>query len=108
QVVISNGTVYLSGSIGCDGEHVIVGGVQQQTKTALENMKALLEGAGSGLEHVVKVTAYLANIARDFDVFNEIYAEFFRGIELPARTCIGVDALPKGAFVEVECIAELA
>jgi len=43
--------------------------------SALENMKALLEGAGSGLEHVVKVTAYLANIARDYDVFNEIYAE---------------------------------
>ncbi|KAN0088699.1 Endoribonuclease L-PSP/chorismate mutase-like protein [Tylopilus felleus] len=109
QAVISNGSVYVSGSIGCDAEYNIIGGIQDQTRAALDNMKALLEGAGSGLEHVVKVTVYLANITRDFVVFNEIYAEYFPDREtLPARTCIGVAALPLGAFVEIECVAELA
>ncbi|KAF8449258.1 YjgF-like protein [Boletus edulis BED1] len=109
HAVISNGNVYVSGSIGSDEEYNIVGGVQQQARAALDNMKAILEGAGSGLEHIVKVTIYLTNMARDFGIFNEVYAEFFRDVgALPARTCIGVAALPMGAFVEVECIAELA
>ncbi|KAF8552220.1 YjgF-like protein, partial [Imleria badia] len=105
---VSNGNVYVSGSIGCDEEYNVIGGIQQQTKAALDNMKALLKGAGSGLECILKVTVYLANMPRDFDVFNQMYAEYFAGQALPARTCIGVANLPKGAFVEVECIAELA
>ncbi|KAG8220786.1 YjgF-like protein [Butyriboletus roseoflavus] len=109
QVVISNRNVYVSGSIGTDDEYNLIGGVEPQIRAALDNMKTLLEGAGSSLEHVLKVNVYLENMARDFDFFNEIYAEYFSDPEtLPARTCIGVAALPRGAFVEVECIAELA
>jgi len=108
QAVISRGHVYVSGSIGSDEEYNIVGGVQQQARAALDNMKVILEGAGSGLEHIVKVTIYLTNMARDFGMFNDVYTEYFRDVgPLPARTCIGVAALPMGAFVEVECIAEV-
>ncbi|KAG9312790.1 Endoribonuclease L-PSP [Chiua virens] len=109
QAVISNNTVYVSGSVGCDNDHNIVGGIHQQTRAALDNMKAVLEGAGSDLDHVLKVNVYLSNIARDFEAFNEIYLEYFDNPERrPARTLIGVAALPLGAFVEAECIAELA
>ncbi|KAH0836505.1 hypothetical protein J3R83DRAFT_8143 [Lanmaoa asiatica] len=108
QVVISNGNVYVSGSIGCDDEYNIIGGIESQSRAALNNMKTLLEGAGSGLEHVLKVTVYMTYMARDFDVFNDIYREYFPNPEtLPVRTCIGVATLPMGAFVEVECIAEV-
>ncbi|KAG6374812.1 YjgF-like protein [Boletus reticuloceps] len=106
HAVISNGHVYVSGSIGSDEEYNIVGGVQQQARAALDNMKAILEGAGSGLEHIVKVTVYLTNMVRDFGIFNEVYAEMWerclRGRALVLRPC------PWEQFVEVECIAELA
>ncbi|KAF8835947.1 YjgF-like protein [Paxillus ammoniavirescens] len=107
QAVISKGHVYLSGSIGCDKEYNIVGGIHEQTRAALENMKKVLEGAGSGLEHVVKVNVYLANLVRDFAAMNEVYEQFFTRGAMPARTCVGVAALPVGGFVEIECIAEL-
>ncbi|KAF8552219.1 yabJ protein [Imleria badia] len=108
QAVISNGNVYVSGSVGCDAAYNVIGGIQEQTKAALDNMKALLEGAGSGLEYILKVTVYLADMPRDFEVFNQIYTEYFADEELPARMTIGVVALPLGALVGVDCIAELA
>jgi len=73
QAVISKGHVYVSGSIGCDEKYNIIGGIHEQTQAALENMKKLLEGAGSGLEHVVKVNVYLAHLVRDFAAMNEVY-----------------------------------
>jgi 2-iminobutanoate/2-iminopropanoate deaminase len=73
QAVISHRNVYVSGSIGCNEEGLIVGGVQQQTIAALDIMTARLDAAGSDLEHVVKVNVYLTHLERDFVVFNEIY-----------------------------------
>ncbi|OBZ71665.1 Protein MMF1, mitochondrial [Grifola frondosa] len=88
QAIISGKTVYVSGSIGCTRDLVLVeGGVQAQTRAALDNMKKILIAAGSGLEHVLKANYFPTNP--------------------PARTCIGVAALPLGADVEIECIAEL-
>ncbi|KIJ65297.1 hypothetical protein HYDPIDRAFT_28011 [Hydnomerulius pinastri MD-312] len=107
QAVISKGNIYVSGNIGWDDEFNIVGGIQAQTRAALENMKKILEGAGSGLEHVVKVNVFLVNLVRDFHQMNEVYTEFFPPEAMPARTCIGVAALPAGGAVEIECIAEL-
>jgi len=108
QAVISKGNVYVSGNIGCKFDWTLVeGGVQPQTRAALENMSIVLKAAGSGLEHLVKVNIYLTNMSRDFQAMNEIYIQFFDKDNLPARTCIGVSSLPMGADVEIEGFAEI-
>ncbi|CAE6420955.1 unnamed protein product [Rhizoctonia solani] len=107
QATVANGIVYCSGSIGCDHQlNVVPGGVSPQTTCALENLSKVLAAAGSGLEHILKVNVYLANMPRDFATMNEAYIKFFPG-PLPARTCVGVAALPMGADVEIECTAIL-
>ncbi|KAI0648169.1 YjgF-like protein [Trametes meyenii] len=107
QAVISGKTIYVSGSIGITRDMKLVeGGVQAQTRAALDNMTKVLKGAGVGLESVLKANIYLTNLQRDFTPMNEVYLEYFKS-NPPARTCIGVAALPLGAEVEIECIAEL-
>lgn len=105
QAVSSGGWIYCSGQIPLTpstGE--LVGrSAGEQTRGCLENLAAVLRAAGAGLEDVVKVTAYLTDMG-DFAEFNEVYAEFF-GQDPPARATVGVAALPKGARVEVECVA---
>lgn len=108
QAVKSKGHVYVSGCIGCDPQYLIVeGGIQAQTRAALENISKVLAASGSGLQHAVKVTIYLVHMARDFLPMNEIYEQFFTRETFPARTCVGVSALPMGAFIEIDCIAEI-
>lgn len=108
QAVKSRGHVYVSGSIGCDSEYLVVeGGIQAQTRAALENISKVLEASGSSMQHAIKVTIYLIHMARDFLPMNEIYEQFFTREKLPARTCVGVSALPMGAFIEIDCIAEI-
>ncbi|KIM50782.1 hypothetical protein SCLCIDRAFT_1225122 [Scleroderma citrinum Foug A] len=108
QAVISMGQVYVSGCIGCTEDYLVVqGGIQHQTRAALENISKILDAAGSDMKHVIKVTVYLVHMARDFELMNEVYEEFFPYESMPARTCIGVSALPMGAFVEIECIAAI-
>ncbi|KAI6167266.1 Endoribonuclease L-PSP [Pisolithus thermaeus] len=108
QAVKSRGHVYVSGCIGCDSEYLVVeGGIQAQTRAALENISRVLEASGSSMQHAVKVTIYLVHMARDFLPMNEIYEQFFTRETLPARTCVGVSALPMGAFIEIDCIAEI-
>ncbi|KAH7885674.1 YjgF-like protein [Phlebopus sp. FC_14] len=108
QAVISKGHVFVSGIIGCDEEYNIVGGIHDQTLAALNNMKKVLEGAGSGLEHVVKVTIFLTQMQRDFDVVNSLYKEFFQSQAdaMPAKTLVGASSIPMGGFVQFDCIAE--
>ncbi|KAF9024133.1 Endoribonuclease L-PSP [Hymenopellis radicata] len=108
QAVISRGYVYVSGNIGCTKDFKVVeGGVKAQTRAALENLSIVLKAAGSGLEHIVKANIYLTNIKDDFAPMNEVYAEFFDKASMPARTCVGVAALPLGANFEMECMAEV-
>jgi len=78
--------------------------IKAQTKQVLENLGAILEAGGSGLENVLKTTVFLADIA-DFAAMNEVYAQFFAGGALPSRSAVQVRALPKGALVEIEAIA---
>ena len=82
---------------------LIAGEIETQTRQALNNLKAVLEAAGSGLDKVVKTTVFLTNLG-DFARMNGVYAEFFPS-QPPARSTVQVAALPKGAMVEIECVA---
>ncbi|MCL2053237.1 MAG: RidA family protein [Oscillospiraceae bacterium] len=105
QAVKSGNMVYTSGQIALKPEtgEFLDGDVKAQAVQLLENLKAVLEAAGSGLEKVVKTTCYLKSID-DFSAFNEVYAEYFK--HQPARSCIEAANLPRGALVEVDAIAE--
>lgn len=105
QAISARGLVYCSGQIPLDpatGE-LVEGSIAHQTRQCMVNLAAVLDAAGTSLIHVVKVTAYLADMA-DYAEFNAVYEEFM-GDEPPARAAIAVAALPKGARVEVECVA---
>lgn len=105
QAIKANGLVFCSGQVPLDprtGE-LIEGSVAVQTNRAMDNLKAVLEEAGSSFDDVLKVTAYLIDMD-DFAEFNGVYAQYFSD-EPPARATVGVAGLPKGARVEVECIA---
>jgi 2-aminomuconate deaminase len=80
-------------------------GIEAQTRACIENLKAILEDAGSSLEKVVDVTVFLTNIDRDFAAFNRVYGEYFEAIQ-PTRTTVGVVALPIPISVELKIIAE--
>lgn len=105
QAIEVNGFVYASGQLPIDPATGAFpeGGVQEQTRQSLLNVKAILEEAGLTLANVVKTTVYLADMG-DFAAMNEIYSQFF-GQPFPARSAVAVKALPKGALVEVEVIA---
>jgi 2-iminobutanoate/2-iminopropanoate deaminase len=105
QAVSGAGLVFCSGQIPLDPDtgELVEGSVAQQTRRCMANLAALLDAAGTSLVHVVKVTAYLTDMS-DFTEFNEAYAESFQA-DPPARATVGVAALPKGARVEVECVA---
>jgi len=108
SVAIATGClVFVSGQLGIDPTSglIVEGGIQAQTRTALTNLKSVLESAGSGLEQVVKTTVFLTDMAQFADM-NAIYAEFFTA-DFPARSAVQVAALPKGGIVEVEAIAVL-
>ena len=107
QGKIVGNMLFASGQIPLDpasGE-MVAGGIREQARQALSNVKALVEAAGSDLEHVVKTTCFLKNIS-DFASFNEVYAELFSN-NAPARYCVGGIDLPKGALCEIEIIAAL-
>ena len=106
QAIVANGLIYTSGQIPIDpGSGIIeAASIKAQTEQVIKNLAAVLEAAGSSLERVVKTTCFLKNIS-DFAVFNGIYEQYFTG--KPARSCVEVAALPKGALVEIEAIAEV-
>ncbi|MBR4908249.1 MAG: RidA family protein [Acidaminococcaceae bacterium] len=106
QGIRANGFVFASGQIGLDpatGEFV-KGGIVEQSRQALLNVKNVLEAAGSGVDKAVKTTVFLKDI-NDFAAMNAVYSEFFK-TDCPARSAVQVAALPKGALVEIEVIAE--
>ena len=107
QAIKSGDTLYLSGQIGMDpatGE-LVSADVKEQAAQALANMKAILAEAGATPANVSKVTVFIVDMA-DFQTVNAVYAETF-GSEPPARSCVAVAALPKGARVEIEATAVL-
>ena len=99
------GLVFVSGQLPIDPSTGAFpeGGVKEQTRQSLTNAKAILEAEGLSLKNVVKTTVFLADMA-DFATMNEVYAQFFTA-PYPARSAVAVKTLPKGALVEIECIA---
>ncbi len=96
--------IFVSGQLPIDASSgTMPDGVAAQTAQSLANIKALLEAAGSSLDKVVKTTVFLQNMA-DFAAMNEVYAKVFNA-PFPTRSAFAVAALPKGALVEIECIA---
>ena len=106
QAAVIGNLVYTSGQIAIDPAvgDIVAKDVRGQTEQVMKNLGAVLEAAGSSYQKVIKTTCFLTDIG-DFTVFNEIYGQYFT--EKPARSCVAVAALPKGALVEVEVIAEL-
>lgn len=97
--------VFTSGQIGLDGRtnEFAPGGIKEQTRQVLLNLENVLQASGSSLANVVKTTVFLKDLA-DFADMNAVYAEFFTQ-NFPARSTVQVTALPKGALVEIECVA---
>lgn len=106
QAVVADGFVFASGQIALDPKtgEMVGDTVEAQTEQIFSNIQALLQAAGSDLEHVIKTTCFLASI-EEFAAFNEVYGRYFK-THLPARSALGVAGLPKGALVEVEVIAK--
>jgi 2-iminobutanoate/2-iminopropanoate deaminase len=108
QAVRSGHLLYTSGQIPIDpvtGD-LVHGGIREQTIQVLENLKAVVEAAGSTLSDVIKTTVFLIDIT-DFAEFNVVYAEYFGEENAPARSTVQVAALPKGSQVEIELIARI-
>lgn len=105
QGMIVGNMIYTSGQIPINPEtgNIEATDIESQADQACRNIKAVLEAAGSSLEKVVKTTCFLQHIS-DFASFNAVYEKYFTG--KPARSCVEVAALPKGALVEIEVIAE--
>ena len=107
QAVVSDGWVFCSGQIPMDpatGE-MVTGDVGSQTDRVLSNLSAVLQAAGASLATVVKTTVFLTDM-NDFGAMNEVYARYFEG-HRPARATVQAAALPKGAGVEIECVARV-
>ena len=99
---------FVSGQLPMDpssGE-IVAGGIEKQTAQVLENIGAILRAGGYSFSHIIKTTIFLTDL-QHFGRVNEIYADYFSGEPYPARSCIGVSALPKGAMIEIEVMARV-
>lgn len=107
QAVILGDLLFSSGQIPLDPEtgRLVGENITEQTEQIMRNLSAVLSAAGIGFDRVVKTTCFLADMG-DFAAFNEVYGKYFTG--KPARSCVAVKELPKGALAEVELIASLS
>lgn len=105
QAVVMGNLIFTSGQIPLNPEtgEMVGTTISEQTHRVCENLEAVLSAAGSSLKRAIKTVCYLSDIS-NFAAFNEVYAEYFT--EKPARSCVAVKDLPKGALVEIEVIAE--
>lgn len=105
QAIIHNGLIYVSsqGPIDPQTNQVFLGTIEEEAELALENIRIILEEAGSSLNKVLQVTVYLLNM-KEYNRFNEVYRRYFRA-DPPARTCVQAGKLPFGIRVEVDAIA---
>ena len=108
QAVAVGDTVYLSGQIGIDPAtgQLVAGGIEAEIRRVLDNLTAVATAAGGSLDHAVKLTVFLTDLAH-FGQVNELMKQYFHE-PYPARAAVGVAALPRGAHVEMECVLSLA
>ena len=105
QAIVIGGLVFSSGQIPLDPQDgTMPEGITAQAEQSCKNVAAVLSAGGSSIEKTIKTTCYLTDMA-DFAAFNAVYARYFTGS--PARSCVAVRALPKGALCEIEAIAQL-
>jgi 2-iminobutanoate/2-iminopropanoate deaminase len=107
QAVCANGFVFVSGQVPLVPEtgEIVSGDFSEQARQSLENLKQILIASGSGLDKVVAVDVFITDIAQ-FAAFNKVYEEFFSA-HRPARAVVEVNGLPRGAMVEVKCVAAM-
>jgi 2-iminobutanoate/2-iminopropanoate deaminase len=108
QGVRAGNLIFTAGQIPIDPvtQQVVVGGIAEQTKRVMENLKAILDEAGSSLDRVVKTTVFLKDLS-DFAAMNAVYAEYLEvDGEAPARTTVEVSRLPRNVLVEIDLVAE--
>jgi 2-iminobutanoate/2-iminopropanoate deaminase len=105
QAIKINGFIYTAGQIGLDPKTgtLVEGGITTQTKQVLENLKAVLEAAGSSMDQVIKTTVFLKSM-NDFAAMNEIYEDYL-GHARPARSTVAVAELPRDALIEIDLVA---
>ena len=105
QAIIHNGMIYISGQGAIDPQtdRLKLGTIEEETKLAMENIRIILVNAGSSLDKVLQVTAYLLNM-KEYGRFNDVYRAYFP-VDPPARTCIQAAKLPFGVRVEIDAIA---
>jgi len=110
QAIRAGNLIFTAGQVGVDpaSQQIVEGGITEQTTRAFENLKAILEAAGSSLANVVKTTVFLKNM-NDFAAMNAVYGAYFAPFQvpLPARSTVEVARLPKDVLVEIELIAEI-
>ena len=108
QAVVTDGFVFASGQVPLDADsgRLVPGEFEAQAERVLDNLRAVLEAAGASLDTVVKTTVFLTDLGL-FPRLNAVYARYFTGEPKPARSTIGVAALPLGAAVEIEAIARV-
>lgn len=105
QAIVIGGLVFSSGQIPLDPQDgTMPEGITAQAEQSCKNVAAVLSAGGSSIDNTIKTTCYLTDMA-DFAAFNAVYARYFTGS--PARSCVAVRALPKGALCEIEAIAQL-
>jgi len=108
QAIVAGGWVWTAGQIALDPRsgQLVEGGIAEQTEQALRNLRAVLEAAGATLERVVRTTVYLCDMG-EFEAMNRVYARHFVAAP-PARACVEVSGLPRGARVEIDAVAQLS
>ena len=108
HAVEADGWVYLTGQmpfVGTSINESYPQGIAAQTQQVMHNLQTVLRGVGLGLEQVVQVRVYLLHFDRDYDAMNTVYATWFAPGQRPARTCVGVSGLAKGALIEIDMVA---
>jgi len=111
HAVEADGWVFVTGQMpftGRSNDSPYPEGIEAQTRQVMENLKRVLAGCGLGLEHVVAARVFLTHFAEDYEKMNAVYASYFAAGKRPARTCVGVTGLARGARVEIDFIARRA
>ena len=106
-----DGWVFVTGQMPFTGTSVtsaFAEGIEAQTRQVMENLKRVLSGCELGLENVVAARVFLTRFEQDYEAMNRVYAGYFAAGKCPARTCVGVTALARGALVEIDFIARRA